>query len=218
MRKKIAFIITALIILLAAVSTISAQNKIYFTLGYFEQDNNVKNGSEPIEWEVLAIKDDRALLISRYGLDSRAYNDTRTSITWENCSLRKWLNNEFYNNSFSASEKNQINYLKIQNSDNPQYGTKGGNDTADHIFLLSLNDLLYYMPESSVRQCAGTPYAKAKNAEVYPNGYSWWWLRTPGVKEGAIQISCDGDIDYVGGAVSNTVVLVRPAMWINWHK
>ena len=44
------------------------------TFGAYEQDNNTRNGKEPIEWQVLEIKGGRALLISKYGLDAKRYN------------------------------------------------------------------------------------------------------------------------------------------------
>ena len=35
----------------------------YVTFGHYEQDNNLENGKEPIEWKVLDKKDGRVLLL-----------------------------------------------------------------------------------------------------------------------------------------------------------
>ena len=65
------------------------------TFGKYEQDNNVGNGREDIEWLVLDVKDNKALIISKYGLDCQPYNASQAEVTWENCTLRKWLNDNF---------------------------------------------------------------------------------------------------------------------------
>ncbi len=220
MKRKFIFIIAALVLVFAAVYTVNAQSdtKVYITFGRYEQDNNINNGPEDIEWQVITIENSRALLLSRYGLDTKPYNEVRTSTTWETSTLRKWLNNDFYNNAFTAAERSKMLYLQIQNKDNPKYGTPGGNDTADHIFLMSVNDVLHYLPDASMRKCEATPYAKAHKAEVYSNGNSWWWLRTPGAKEGAVHIYSDGEIYYEGGYVNNISDVVRPVIWVDWDK
>ena len=57
--------------------------------GKYPQD---RNGSKsPIEWLVLDVKGNEALLISRYGLDCKPYDQKFTDTTWEDCDLRKWL-------------------------------------------------------------------------------------------------------------------------------
>ena len=71
--------------------------------GEYEQDN--KSDKEPIEWNVLDIQDNKALIISKYGLDAKKYNEEYQSVTWENCTLRKWLNEDFYNEAFSSKAK-----------------------------------------------------------------------------------------------------------------
>ena len=69
----------------------------YVSFGKYEQDNNTSNGKEKIEWLVLEVKDGKALVISKYALDCKPYNTSSTNVTWETCSLRNWLNNDFIN-------------------------------------------------------------------------------------------------------------------------
>ncbi|MBQ5539651.1 MAG: hypothetical protein IIU03_05350, partial [Bacteroidales bacterium] len=104
------------------------------TMGHYEQDGDLSNGAEAIEWQVLAVEDGRTLVISRYGLDAKPYNEEDSSVTWETSTLRAWLNGEFYNSAFSSAEKGPIQQITVKNTDNSTYGTKGGNDTTDRIF------------------------------------------------------------------------------------
>ena len=74
-------------------------------LGRYEQDNNSENGSEPIEWMLLNVADGQALLLSRYALDCRAYNDEAANSSWAECSLRRWLNDSFLQAAFTEEER-----------------------------------------------------------------------------------------------------------------
>ena len=123
---------------------ISASGREYITFGSYEQDGDLSNGPEPIEWEVLSVEDGRMLVVSRYILDCQQYNSTRTDVTWETCSLREWLNGEFYNTAFTAEEQDRIVASTITNSDNPENGNDGGNDTVDNVFCLSVEEVLQY--------------------------------------------------------------------------
>ncbi len=113
-------------------------------LGHYEQDNDLSNGKEPIEWQVLDISDDMALLISCYVLDNVRYNDEIKPSTWENCGLRKWMNDQFINAAFSDDEQKHIKTVKLTNEDNKIYGTDGGNDTYDRVFCLSIDEVMKY--------------------------------------------------------------------------
>ena len=203
-----------------------------FTMGRYEQDNNLSNGPELIEWQVLTVQSDRALVISKYALDYKAYNDTVTEITWENCSLRKWLNGDFYNNVFSAAEKNQILPVTNENPDNPQYGTDGGNRTQDRIFVLSSDEAQRYFKSDKERICYVTNYAAANYESAMSsvtsnfshksehNNAAYWWLRTPGENSRVTAyIPLDGSIYLYGYfpmiAINGTAYNdVRPAFWI----
>lgn len=114
----------------------------YIVFGAYEQDGDPTNGPEPIEWEVLGSDGNGTLLISRYVLDAQRYNETDTDVTWETCTLRQWLNNDFINKAFTASEQGCISNTTISNSDNPSYGTPGGNATTDQVFVLSVDEIL----------------------------------------------------------------------------
>lgn len=113
--------------------------------GSYEQDGDESNGTEAIEWYVIAKEDGKALLLSKYILDEKEYNhETTEDITWENCELRVWLNNDFYGNAFDDEEKQHIQTTELINQDNPAWDTVGGNNTIDNVFILSIDEIAKY--------------------------------------------------------------------------
>lgn len=74
------------------------------TFGHYEQDNDLNNGEEPIEWIVLKtdVKKNRVLLLSRYGLDAHHFDVDTYYYGWDKSEIRKWLNSTFLKSAFSA--------------------------------------------------------------------------------------------------------------------
>ncbi len=188
----------------------------YIKFGKYEQDNKTSNGKEPIEWLVLDVQGDKALVISKYALDVQPYHKTLDTITWEKCTLRSWLNNDFYNSAFTSSEKNKIRTTTVVAEDNSEYGTEAGNNTQDKIFLLSCNEAKRYFASDDARKCKTTAYAKARGAETSSDGTCYWWLRSPGTYRAyAAYVYRYGGVDEYGGSVNYAYHAVRPAMWIS---
>ena len=182
--------------------------------GAYEQDNNTSNGKEDIKWLVLEVKDGKALVISKYALDCKQYNTSRTAVTWETSTLRKWLNNDFINKAFSADEKAMIPTVTVSADKNPVYGTNPGNATQDQVFLLSSTEANQYFSSDSARECEPTDYAVANGA--YVNGNCWWWLRSPGCTlYSAANVIDVGVVDEIGFFVDDVSYAVRPALWID---
>ena len=189
----------------------------FVLFGAYEQDNNTSNGKEDIEWLVLEVKDGKALVISKYALDCKRYNTSETDVTWETCTLREWLNNDFINAAFSADEKAMIPTVTVSADKNPDYNTNPGNATQDQVFLPSITEANKYFSSNSVRKCKPTDYAVACGASVSSsNGNCWWWLRSPGyIPYTAAFVYIAGDI-YEGGInVNYDNIAVRPALWID---
>ncbi len=113
----------------------------YVVFGRYEQDGDRANGPEPIEWEVLERRSGRLLLISRYILDAMPYDGEGSEYTWKNCSLRRWLNNGFYDTAFDPAEQALIPSVTLSNPDNRYFGTDGGGDTVDKVFVLSVAEI-----------------------------------------------------------------------------
>ena len=186
--------------------------------GSYEQDNDLTNGAEPIEWIVLDTdKDEKKVkVISKYGLDCQPYNTTHVATTWEICTLRSWLNDSFLNSAFNEEEQSSILLTDVSSDNNPKYKTDPGNETRDYIFLLSTVESEQYFETDVSRQCEATAYAKDMGASIDKNGYSWWWLRTPGSSSGVVSdVRCNGGIGYMGNVSYSIYGVVRPVMWIN---
>ncbi len=186
----------------------------HFTFGRYEQDNNRSNGPEPIEWRVLEVSGGSALVVSEDALDARAYNKGWASVTWETSTLRGWLNGEFYETAFNEEEKKRIALTEVENADNPRYGTDGGVDTEDRIFLLSLGEAERYFEDDEDRRAFPTEYAIAKNVEIWERtGTVWWWLRSPGsLSNIAAGVYADGSLYFGGYGVNDYGTAVRPAL------
>jgi len=185
-------------------------------------------------WRILDTKNNTALIITEYILEMRPYHDVYKSITWADCSLRKYLNGEFYN-KFNKSEQSKIIPLIIKNPDNHWYGTKGGKDTKDSIFILSLEEVAcqYFGDSSSKLLNPGKKQRywferkdenNSKRIAKFEGDKwnSWWWIRTPGrVSVKAVYIHGDGNIGIQGNNIlkgniadGKCVGGVRPALWL----
>lgn len=222
MKKFLAVLLCAALCVSAAIPAMAAEANSYatgsiVTFGSYEQDNNPDNGKEPVQWIVLQSDGDRAFLISQYCLDAHPYNTDFVPMTWEKCTLRIWLNNTFMNELFSAEEQAQILPVTVVNENNPNYGTYGGKDTVDQIYLLSVGEAYQYFPEEAGRQALPTAYAIARGAYVNEtSGNTWWWLRTAGVRRiDASGVRQDGRISGYGSRdVYRPSGAIRPVLWI----
>ena len=202
----------------------------FVTFGKYEQDNNTGNGKEPIEWQVLEIKDGKALLISKYGLDEKPYNTEYKLVTWETCTLRRWLNNDFMNAAFTGEEQGRITFTNVDNSKSQGYSgwsTTGGSNTQDKIFLLSYAEANRYFgvtwENTSNTESRISPTAYAESNGAYTNddyktadgaNAGRWWLRSPGRSQSiASSVNTDGSLS--NDNVNRVAVCVRPALWMN---
>lgn len=172
---------------------------------------------DQIEWKVLDVQGNKALLISKYGLDCKAYNDECKAVTWEDCSLRKWLNDDFYNEAFTDEMKNMIIDSEITADKNPVYTTDPGNNTTDKLFLLSIPEAKKYFESDEERECKPTVYAVKNGVTVNDsNNNCWWWLRSPGYgSDGAAYVYRNGAVYVRGSNVDCSYGAVRPALWID---
>ena len=184
--------------------------------GLYEQDNDPSNGKENISWLVLDKEDNKILVMSEYGLDAKPYNYDRVDVTWENCTLRKWLNNDFINSAFSDYQKNMISITNVVTEKPAKQNVNSGNNTEDKVFLLSVHEAYGYLEMPDERKCVPTIYAKFNGASSRGDGYSLWWLRdsgsSPDLAKGYDE---EGVITFYGIVVDSTKIVVRPAMWIS---
>lgn len=172
-------------------------------------------GNENIVWRVLDIQGDRALLITEKAIDCLPYNNYWTSTTWEICTLRAWLNEEFIRNAFDSFALAKICETTITNPNNPSTGTWGGNSTRDKVFLLSIDETKRYFSSDEDRVCHPTYHAEKRGVWKNIYGAVYWWLRSPGLDHPfAAGVKCGGGVDENGDGVSVNNCAVRPAIWI----
>ena len=190
----------------------------HITYGVYEQDGNLKNGSEEVEWLVLAKEDDRMLVISRFALGCQAFKSGSAgeeAATWETSALREWLNSTFYETAFGYSEKSLILSTTVVTAANPNYGTPGGNDVTDKVFLLSAEEANRYFADDNARRCQLTPYGRTDRS-YEDEGYCWWWLRSPGQDPvHTLLVYDEGWISEGGDSNWHIEIAFRPAMWID---
>ncbi len=167
-----------------------------------------------IEWQVLDIQDGKAFVIASKALDAKVYNEDYVDITWNLCTLRTWLNNDFMNSAFSSSEKSAIVLSKVENKDNPDYNTPGGEDTEDYIFLLSIDEAKKYFTTEEARKATATEKADKDGVKVR-GGYCNWTLRSPGYTAlCSAGVGADGYVYTDGSYISVDSNGIRPAMWV----
>lgn len=188
------------------------------SFGRYEQDGDLDNGPEPIEWFVLSKKDGRLLLWSVYALDARPMNDEAEEVTWADCSLRRWLNDSFRSKAFTDAELALIPKSTMKNENNTVSGAKGGRTTEDQIAVISYRELLEYgsaNPKLVYVHAYPTEYAVMQGVDRHSEyGTCKWWMRTPGVN-GKTACYCDmAGIPLYNSVVTNREIGVRPILWV----
>lgn len=204
-------------------------SKVFF--GRYEQDNDTSNGKEDIEWIVLAKEDGRILVISKFGLDYQPFNTKLTEVTWDTCTLRRWLNGTFINTAFSSEEKRMIPTVTINTYKDTRWNSGFFCPTEDRVFLLTINEAKEYFASDSDRACKPTPAAAAiaESDSLRNDGHAYWWLRSQGysrdTEASAVdpngRVSCYNKESF--NRVENMVssddwCAVRPAMWISLEE
>ncbi|MBR4234814.1 MAG: hypothetical protein IKR85_01980 [Clostridia bacterium] len=173
--------------------------------GVYEQDNNTENGSEPIEWKVIAVDDDRAMLYSVYALDSRPYHSERTNVLWYNSQLRTWLNTTFIETAFNAAQQKLLSEQNMFTN---------GWVSVDKAYILSLDESQYYLPDRASFATAVTEYAKAVGIS---SGGAWRWLRSQPESNWNRAYDCNIDGGSRGTGNYNYVELdrlINPVIWV----
>jgi len=202
----------------------SAQPGQLIRFGKYEQDNDMENGPEDILWLVLGREGNEINAMSLYCLDVLPYHNSFEAVTWETSDLRAFLNGEFIDSAFSAEEKGLIVPSTVINNDNPVYGTPGGNDTTDLVYLPSLEEIMQYydIPDPvedaySQLYAQATAYTISKGVwlEIADSTRCWWWLRSSGGAESmACEVGSAGYLSFNGTEVTKPERAIRPVISI----
>ena len=217
---------------------------------YWQNDTNgdgiadMNDAKEPIKWRVLSATPDDLFIMSESLLDVKPYNTTLNDITWEESTIRSWLNgydssyntcrenyanSGFVNAAFSGSEMAAIKTTAVNNANSQGYfGTYGGKNTYDKLYLLSYKEAIdgdYGFStdcntDDRARRAKVTPFARARGADVSTvdryTGNGWWWLRSPGsLSNYAAAVPSSGCAGDSYAIVDYGLVSVRPALHIS---
>ena len=198
-------------------------------IGKFEQDNDLNNGEETIEWIILSTDSEynKLLLLSQKGLLYKPFEESGVAHVWGGSSLRNWLNEDFLNSAFSEEERACILLQESLLTERSSTFTTPIEDSYsdDYVFCLSIQEVDQYFHPRESRVCIPTAYAKTTFAgdRIQPEG-DHWWLRNPGTS--LSEVACvrgegqpgekPGTINEFGCHSNGGGTLVRPAMWISW--
>ena len=194
---------------------------IYFG-NYFQSNSTVK---EPIKWRVLSVNGTDAFILADQNLDCKPYNTGEGAVPWENCTLRTWLNTDFYNAAFNNSEKNAINTTTVVND---------GNNTQDKIYVLSSEEAdneSYGLINKLAQGAKNTEYTKNHGAYTYTynprivgayesgayyfDGFGKWWVRSIASDLNVYFVDYGGGVWQTYNNAGATDYGVRPCLHIN---
>ena len=213
---------------------------------YWQTNSETK---DDLEWRILAIDKNkkRMLLITEYVLEARMFNTEREEMTWRESTIRSWLNgysatenkaladyssDSFIKTAFTPEEQSHLIVTKVKTPNNPDYGTYGGEDTEDKLFLLSIDEAEKYFKNGTDRTAYATPYAistgvatcigksdcvcKTLNNANYC--FAIWWLRNMGYHAYLVTTVYyyNGTITTHGDHEMYTTIGVRPATWVSY--
>ncbi len=189
-----------------AYSAVSADSEHYYWYYQWRNETGYHYFKyQPIKWRVLSVNGNELLLLSDKVLDKKQYHTEYEPVTWEGSTIRSWLNGyssseniqnhdysskNFIDTAFRTAEQQAIKETAVENEDNSQYGTDGGNNTQDKVFFLSQSEVStntngygFVSDEwnDEARVAESSVYAKAMGifSSQNPEGSCGWWLRTP---------------------------------------
>lgn len=155
-----------------------------------------------LKWQILEKGQEDVLVITKFLLCQKPFHSQNEGAAWETCSLRRWLNDEFYEQAFSSGEQANILPTNVPAESSEQ------KDTTDWVFLLSLEEARQCLPSDLSRACT-----------TFDGKSSYWWLRTTWKKRAKRWEVCYVSKGGPLGAAYRTeadapAIYVRPAMWL----
>lgn len=159
-------------------------------------------------WEVLSYDPatNAALVISKYGITCRAYHQQDKLTSWDECSLRRWLNDVFFDHAFSKAEKDRVITSHVTAEVVAGHELYPGNDTNDKVYILSINEYQRYYTHINQWRCFLLDAPRTKRQ---------CWLRNYGADRGrAAFVGRSGRIHEGGSLVTSARNTIRPVMLI----
>ncbi len=198
------------------------------SFGTYEQDGNINNGSEAIDWIVLDRDKStgKVFLMSRIIIENHIFNSNGVDSLWQNSDIRKFINNDCYNAWFSESEKAKIVETKVATRDINNKDVY----TNDKIYMLDENECRKFFGREDANQYNKriathiTEFLKAtrtnitvSNKNMWYKGNSSFWLRDAGSKSTYVKyVGLYGRLNKEGDSVSRNDG-IRPVMWVSYR-
>lgn len=167
---------------------------------------------------------DDVFLLADKNLDCKPYNETNANISWEDCSLQKWVNTDFLNGAFSGLQQLAVKQTRRAVEDNSGTGASGISYSTEKIYLLSnieaTNPAYGFcagsQKESETKEVKNTDYASECGAatctEEDYNGNGYSWLRSAAGNMSIVHY--DGN-SFGGLNVTSKFCGVRPALHLD---
>ncbi len=198
--------------------------------GTYEQDNDLTNGAEVIEWVIMEEDETHFCLFCPTALTAQPYADkNHLDWSWEDSIVRDWLNNEFYQEAFTEEEKEKIALTHTEHwfagdghSDMSVFLIMGKwveDDTKDYVLLPDAEmtgNIIFGFAENVKTGCSD--YAKALEYDkgYFGGGYTTFWTmeRTEDGFYGTVEI------DNIGSGFPSSVTnpqlryFVQPVLWV----
>lgn len=163
-------------------------------------------GDGQIEWLSLTDDGSKTLLITKYIIAQKPYNETimAQETGWQKSSIRAWLNGEFLQNAFSDSERAAV----IDTTVHDVY-YREPEESTDKIFLLNQEQVDTYFVDPNIRYLHTTNTDYAAGMTKYPEDA--WWLVDSTDRGPLFKVLIGSN----GGRRVNETSGVRPAMWVS---
>ena len=173
----------------------------------------------PMLWHVIDKQGCRLKLLSYFFFEHTGFwtvGGSSEDVTWENSEIRYNLNNKYFLECFSETERNAILTTEVTTEARDSSLTK----TCDKLFVPSLKDIENIPEHLKIGRCL-YPYRLGNETPKVDLLYCFYWLRDPGDYEDTNLVvqgyansrlvldSLDYDADEVG---------VRAVMWIDAEK
>lgn len=166
-----------------------------FTFGSYEQDGDTSNGSEPINWIVMGRgANNEVYLISEKVLAVSSFG----TLSWNDCPLRDWLNNEFYNTAFNSIEKEYLHEYTyypsvVETSGNMRllWPRRDMDKYVDKVFIPQISYIDFYMKGENAS--AAPTQAVQTELNTSKDKVEWWCVSELGM----LAYSIDADGNYI---------------------
>lgn len=151
------------------------------------------------KWIVAKKINSKVMLVMTESCDEKPYNKEFERVTWKSCTLRTWLNDDFYNSAFDSTEQSLIQTTSVE--------TVGGYDEYEDQTYNNVvtNDKIFLLSKKEFEECSSIINY------LYNDSY---WLRSSGPSYYASLVGYGQEV-YDDGEMVEYNEGVRPALWLN---